>query len=39
MGPYGSDVGFAVAVLCIAGVVLVVTLVLEFILYLERRDR
>ena len=32
-----DDVGFAVAVLCIAGVVLVVTLVLEFIL--EWRDK
>tara|TARA_R100001132_G_C3239538_1_gene70883 strand:- start:19 stop:132 length:114 start_codon:yes stop_codon:yes gene_type:complete len=37
MGPYGSDVGFAVAVLAIAGVVLTVTLALEFIS--ERRDK
>ena len=37
MGPYGSDVGFAVALLAIAGIVLIVTLALEFIS--ERRDR
>ena len=37
MGPYGSDVEFAIAVLCIAGVFLIVTLVLEFIA--ERRDK
>jgi len=37
MGPYGSDVGFAIAVLCIAGVFLIVALVAEFIA--ERRDR
>ena len=37
MGPYGSDVEFAVAVLCLAGVFLIVTLVLEFIA--ERRDK
>ena len=37
MGPYGSDVGFAVALLAIAVVVLTVTLALEFIS--ERRDR
>ena len=36
MGPYGSDVGFAIAVLCIAGVCLVVALVAEFIA--ERMD-
>jgi len=37
MGPYGSDVGFAVALLAIAVVVLTVTLALEFIS--ERRDK
>jgi hypothetical protein len=36
MGPYGSDVGFAVALLAIAVVVLTVTLALEYIL--ERRN-
>jgi len=36
MGPYQSDEYFAMAVLCIAGIFLVVTLVLEFIS--ERRD-
>ena len=37
MGPYGRDVEFAIAVLCIAGVVRCITLILEFIS--ERRDR
>jgi len=36
MGPYGSDVEFAIAVLCIAGVVLCITLILEYLA--ERRD-
>ena len=36
MGPYGSDVGFAVAVLAIAGIVLIVTLALEYLS--EKRD-
>ena len=36
MGPHGSDVGFAVAVLAIAVVVLIVTLALEYLS--EKRD-
>jgi|TARA_R110000751_G_scaffold44864_3_gene102311 hypothetical protein len=36
MGPYGSDVGFAVALLGIAGIVLIVTLALEYLS--EKRD-
>jgi len=37
MGPYQSDEYFAMTVLCIAGIFLVATLVLEFIS--ERRDK
>jgi hypothetical protein len=36
MGPYGRDVEFAIAVLCIAGVCLVCVMVAEFIA--ERMD-
>jgi hypothetical protein len=36
MGPYGRDVEFAIAVLCIAGVVLCITVVLEYLK--EKRD-
>ena len=36
MGPYGSDVEFAVALLAIAVVVLIVTLALEYLS--EKRD-
>jgi hypothetical protein len=37
MGPYGSDIEFVVAVLCIAVVFLIVVVVLEFVA--ERRDK
>ena len=36
MGPYGRDVEFAIVVLLVAGVVLCITLILEYIA--ERRD-